>query len=269
VTKRPAMRPLPIFCGDACSSLFGTMLWPDDISRAERYAAYHLTRGRDGRRPGSPFLAYGVAGHDEFTEDLASALARGDMSDRDVEARFLRDLRAGAVVKTLWALICSQPAVASWTKAIQVVQEVATAAGHRTGRSSFRADLSLLRPVLHWWGAFALRGRAFHADPAVGYELADDLAVFVAEAGALRQELCRWCDGRHLPDTLLAGEWFGKTDPRRPVKLLRPLGKDYDFAKSLAVLAAMAPVVATVTNAQFDLSKFPKKPMVSLTIREN
>lgn len=52
-----------------------------------------------------------------------------------------------------------------------------------------------------------------------------------------------------------------KTDPRRPVKLLGPLGKDYDFAKSLAVLAAMAPVVATVTNAQFDLSKFPKKPI--------
>jgi hypothetical protein len=209
VTKRPAMRPLPIFCGDACSSVFGVMLWPDDLSRAERFAAYHLTRGRDGREPRSPFLAYGVVGHDKFTGSLASALARGDMSDRDVEARCLRGLRAGEVVKTLWALICSKPAVASWDAAIQVVEDVATDAGHRIGRSSFRDDLSLLRPVLHWWGAFALRGRAFHPDPSVGYQFADDLAAFVAEAGALRQELCLWRDGRRRPDILLAGEWFG------------------------------------------------------------
>jgi hypothetical protein len=145
VTERPAIRPLPIFCGDACSSVFGVMLWPDDLSRAERFAAYHLTRGRDGREPRSPFLAYGVAGHDEFTGSLASALARGDMSDRDVEARCLRGLRAGEVVKTLWALICSQPAVASWDAAIQVVEDATIGAGHRIGRSRLRDDLSLLR----------------------------------------------------------------------------------------------------------------------------
>jgi len=43
----------------------------------------------------------------------------------------------------------------------------------------------------------------------VGYGYLDDLAAFAAEAGALRERLCAWRDGRKLPEKLLQGSWFG------------------------------------------------------------
>src|SRR5262249_54488054 len=91
--------------------------------------------------------------------------------------------------------------------------------GHRVRRTTFRADLSEMRAVLHLWGAFALRGYRFLADPNVGYDGLDDLAAFMSEAMALRQQLCQWRDGRNKPDTLLAGDAFGPWigwQPREP-----------------------------------------------------
>jgi len=76
------------------------------------------------------------------------------MTEAEVEARRLRGIRVGEVVKALWALICSHPQVASWDSAIFVVENYPEQT--RVGRASLRADLSLLRSVSHWWGAYAL-----------------------------------------------------------------------------------------------------------------
>jgi hypothetical protein len=194
--------PLPVYRGDVCGSLLGAMLFPS-AAKAETFSAQLLTKGplQDYLRAG-----YGPSPTQEIT--FLDALGR-EISSKEIETQKLHGNRAGEVVKILWALIRSRPDIASWDSAIRVVEDAWAGEGHRAGRATFRADLSEMRAVLHLWGAFALRDYQLLADPSVGYDGLDDLTAFMSEAMALRQQLCRWRDGRNTSDTLLAGDAFG------------------------------------------------------------
>jgi hypothetical protein len=105
--------------------------------------------------------------------------------------------------------------------AIRIVALQLTGSAAAGERASFRLWLSEMRPVLHLWGAFAIRGWTFSADPTVGYSGMDDLSAFMGEAMTLRRELLRWRDGRRLTgQTLISdsmlGPWLGWTpfEPR-------------------------------------------------------
>src|SRR5262249_21085287 len=195
--------PLPVYRGDVYGSLLGAMLFPSDPAKADTCAAKVLTKG--------PLQAYRQAGYKfSLTQDITFLDALGrEISSKEIETQKLHGFRAGEVVKILWALICSRPDIASWDSAIWVVEDAWAGEGHRAGRATFRANLSEMRAVLHLWGAFALRDYQLLADPSVGYDGLDDLAAFMSEAMALRQQLCRWRDGRNTSDTLLAGDAFG------------------------------------------------------------
>jgi hypothetical protein len=187
--------PLPVYRGDVCGSLLGAMLFPSDAAKAETFSAQLLTKGplQDYLRAG-----YGPSPTQEIT--FLDALGR-EISSKEIETQKLHGNRAGEVVKILWALIRSRPDIASWDSAIRVVEDAWAGEGHRAGRATFRADLSEMRAVLHLWGAFALRDYQLLADPSVGYDGLDDLTAFMSEAMALRQQLCRWRDGRNTSDT--------------------------------------------------------------------
>jgi hypothetical protein len=195
--------PLPVYRGDACGSLFGAMLFPNDPAKADTCAAKLLTKG--------PLQAYRQAGYKfSLTQEITFLDALGrEISSNEIETQKLHGFRAGEVVKILWALICSRPDIASWDSAIWVVEHAWAGEGRRAGRATFRADLSEMRSVLHLWGAFALRDYQILADPNVGYDGLDDLTALMTEAMALRQHLCLWRDGRNMSDTLLAGDAFG------------------------------------------------------------
>jgi len=195
--------PLPVYRGDVCGSLLGAMLFPSDPAKADTCAAQLLTKG--------PLQAYRQAGYRlSLTQDITFLDALGrEISSKVIETQRLHGNRAGEVVKTLWALICSRPDIATWDSAIWVVEGVWAGERHRAGRATFRADLSEMRAVLHLWGALALRDYQLLADPSVGYDGLDDLTAFMSEAMALRQQLCQWRNGRNQPDTLLAGDAFG------------------------------------------------------------
>jgi hypothetical protein len=195
--------PLPVYRGDVCGSLFGAMLFPSDPAKADTCSAQLLKKG--------PLQNYLRAGSRlSLTREIAFLDALGrEISSREIETQKLHGNRAGEVVKILWALICSRPDIASWDSAISVVEDAWASEGQRAGRATFRADLSEMRAVLHLWGALALRGYQLLADPSVGYDGLDDLAAFMSEAMALRQQLYLWRDGRNKPDKLLAGDAFG------------------------------------------------------------
>jgi len=205
------MIPLPVHQGDVCGSLLGAMLFPNDRAKAESYAAQLLTK-----RPLQDYLqaGYGFA----FPIPFLDALGR-DLSSKEIERQTLHGQRVGEVVKTLWALICSHPDIASWDSAICVVEDASVAVGLQTSRATLRAHLAELRAVLHFWGAFALRNYQFIVEPTVGYNGMDDLRAFVSEAMALLQQLCHWRNSRNMPDKLLAGDvvgpWIG-WDPHQP-----------------------------------------------------
>jgi hypothetical protein len=199
----PTIIPLPVYRGDVCGSLLGAMLFPCDPAKADTYAAQLLRKG--------PLQDYRRAGHRlSLTQEITFLDALGrEISSQEIETQKLHGTRAGEVVKILWALICSRPGIASWDFAIWVVEDAWAGEGHKSGRSTFRADLSEMRPVLHLWGALALRDYQLLADPSVGYDGLDDLTVFMSDAMALRLQLCQWRDGRNQPDTLLAVDAFG------------------------------------------------------------
>jgi hypothetical protein len=179
------------------------MLFPSDPAKADTCSAQLLTK-----RPLQDYLRAGY--RLSLTEEIALVDALGrEMSAKEIETQKLHGFRTGEVVKTLWALICDRPDVASWDSAIGVVEDAWVDEGHKAGRATFRADLSEMRAVLHLWGAFALRGHQFLADPNIGYDELADLGAFMSEAMALRQQLCQWRDGRNTSDTLLAGDAFG------------------------------------------------------------
>jgi len=152
-------------------------------------------------------------GAHSFTNDWLIGLFNGlehAPNDQQLKARRLVGTRAGETVKALWGLIGGDtPHSASWDAAILVVENEAVSAGHRTGRSTLRGDLSTMRAVLHLWGALALRGRRLLADANVGYSLLDDLRALMQEALILRRELCRWNVRRgRRDDELLQGDFF-------------------------------------------------------------
>jgi hypothetical protein len=179
------------------------MLFPNDPIKADTFGAKLLTKG--------PLQAYRRAGFAlSLTRDLAfyDAVDR-ELSSSEIEAKELRGQRVGDVVKTLWALICSHPELASWDCAISIVEDESFAGGIQISRATLRACLSEMSAVLHLWGAFALREYQFRADPNVGYDGLDDLAAFMTEAMTLLQQLYIWRDGRKRPHKLLAGEAIG------------------------------------------------------------
>jgi hypothetical protein len=179
------------------------MLFPSDPAKADTCSAQLVTKG--------PLQDYLRVGHTfSLTREISLLDALGrEISSKEIETQKLHGHRAGEVVKALWALICSRPDIASWDSAIWVAEDVSADAGLKTGRATFRADLSEMRAVLHLWGALALRDYQLLADPSVGYDGLDDLTAFMSEAMALRQQMCQWRDGRNKPDTLLAADAFG------------------------------------------------------------
>jgi hypothetical protein len=150
---------LPVYRGDVCGSLLGAMLFPTDPAKADTCSAQLLTKGH--------LQDYLRAGYrSSLTQEIALVDALGrETSAKEIETQKLHGFRAGEVVKILWALICSRPDIASWDSAISVVEDIWAGKGHRAGRTTFRADVSEMRAVLHLWGAFALRDYQILADP--------------------------------------------------------------------------------------------------------
>jgi hypothetical protein len=199
----PTIIPLPVYHGDVYGSMVGTMLFPNEPTKADTFAAQHLTKGS--------LQAYLRAGHmlsGLRQIALFDAIGRG-IASHEIEMQELHGQRVGDVVKALWGLICSCPKIASWETAILMVENGSVAAGGQISRATLRAALSDMRRVLHLWGALALRDYQILADPNVGYDVLDDLIAFMTEAMTLLRHLCTWRDGRKKSDTLLADDAFG------------------------------------------------------------
>jgi hypothetical protein len=190
--------PLAVYHADLYGSLCAAMLFPNDPAMAESFCAAHLMKG--------PLQNYLRAGHALSGARQAALFDARDreISSNEIKRQELHGHRAGEVVKSLWALICSHPDVASWEGAIRLVS-----AQINVSRATLRSNLSEMRRVLHLWGAWTLRESEWLDDPNVAYDWANDLVAFTTEAMTLLQQLRMWRDGRDQPDLLLAGEMFG------------------------------------------------------------
>jgi hypothetical protein len=205
---RPAAIPLPIFFGDVCGSLLGTMHFPDNAAKAKGYVVHLVSQ-----RPLQDYIRddhdFGKEQHIELLDAL-QVTSPDEIGEREREGA-----EVARIVEYLWALICTAPAEASWEAAIKVAIDDASKRKDRGARALFREHLRRHAPTLHLWGAWWMRGADFLADPTRGYGAYDDCAAFMTEAMTLRQELRRWNDERKS-EGYLSRDFFGPWDGWKP-----------------------------------------------------
>ena len=183
---------LPVFHDEPITSLRAVMAFPNDMQKAASYAAWMLAKGSKGRS--RDVQTIGVERLHSIT------IAMLDHPEAEVKARIVGGCAAGEVTKVLFALINDDPAAASWNNAIQWT---ATHGARTRGRNqmavspaSLRSEMAEFAPVLHLWGAWAIRGRRRRDDASVGYSLPDDVNMFLCEAEILLRELRKWNEGK-------------------------------------------------------------------------
>lgn len=207
---------IPIFNDEPLSSLMGVMRFPNDMEKAAAYASWRLAKGSKGREEDATVIgasrmhriAVGAAEHSQAFEETRRAEIGGAAT--------------GEVVKTLFALISSNPEVASWEHAIQIVEKAAARDRAKTRRSvavsptALRQYLAQFAKVLHFWGAWSIRGREWFQDASVGYSLPIDVEMFISEAEILSRILRQWDNGQTTKSKYLAGDTFGVGHDWRP-----------------------------------------------------
>lgn len=190
------MRIIPLLHRDLFTSLWSVMHFPDDPARARGCAAFML----------SQILGTAIAQGYELTPDDSRAFFANVVSPPPthvIAARQQSGTQVGDVVKTLWCLICEDPATASWKRAIQVVEDTAYLAGVPGQRATLKKHLRQFAPVLHLWGAWALRGREFKTDLDQGYTGVEDTTALLLEGMNLHLLLMNWSGERDRPDESL------------------------------------------------------------------
>lgn len=227
------MRPLPIYFSEPFHSVFGTMLFPDDAERAERFVARLLAQGPVRN------LECGLGDLDRSDRhSIMEAAAAADPTDQKIKDRRTQGQGVGEIVKVLWADVCSNPDQAGWKGAISFVEaEMGTVRG---SHASFREHLKIFAPVVHLWGAWSIRdGFDVPANngPDDGRAI-DELWRFVSEAELLRLALQEWLSTRppHIqrqdrtlsvtPFSIGERPWSGELHPSASLPRLKRLSGD-------------------------------------------
>jgi hypothetical protein len=172
---------LPLDHSEPFVATLGVMLYPAtdeaDTLKARAYAAQVLAKA---------LRRFREAGGDPPFETLGPIyLDAGEPLD-DLEERWWGGRATGEVFKTLFALANTDPLLASWKHAIQIVEEIAKRNKVKGGRTKLLQAKDRFLSVAHLWAARAIReGKSFQK-PEVGYVASADFQMFLAEAEILR-----------------------------------------------------------------------------------
>lgn len=188
------MSALPVINSDPFASLWAMMHFPDDDELARAFVSLAQTVTIPIAK------AEGYDWTSEHQREFFTNSKTGRPNLPEVQHRRYAGEAAGEIVRCLWALICERPEQASWDLAIRVAEAPAAERGVTAGRSSMRAHIGRFSPVLHFWGAWRIRGSEFKHDPGVDHPTPDDLDLFVMEAMSLRAGLREWATDRRSPD---------------------------------------------------------------------
>ena len=112
---------------------------------------------------------------------------------------------AGEVFKTLFVLANTEPLLASWKHAIQIVEETAKRNKVKGGRSKLLQAKDRFLSVAHLWAAWSIRGGKIIQKPEVGYGASADFQMFLAEAEFLRRWGQTWRQPRATSESPLTG----------------------------------------------------------------
>jgi hypothetical protein len=201
----PLDHPEPFF------ATLGVMLYPAtdeaDTLKARAYAAQVLAKA---------FRRFQEEGGDPPFETLGPIyLDAGEPLD-DLEERWWGGRATGEVFKTLFALANTDPPLASWKHAIQIVEETAKRNKVKSGRTKLLQAKDRFLSVAHLWAARAIReGKSFQK-PEAGYDASVDFQMFLAEAEILRHWGQTWRQPRATSEPPLPSNVWRVPDEWEP-----------------------------------------------------
>jgi hypothetical protein len=197
------MTAITVHHNDLVTSVRAAMIFPNDVEKGRIFVAWFLSQG--------PLRKLHTDGHQispEWHLDVTKDAGEFWRVRDEVGKNEMQGAAVGEIIQSLWALICSHRAVASIGGAIEVVESLVAKNGPRSDRSTFREHLSALQPVLHLWGAWAIRRRKWIEDASQGYTARLDVRAFITEAEALREQLLLWNGARTNPSSLLQKDFL-------------------------------------------------------------
>ena len=176
-----SMPILPLDHPEPFSATLGVMLYPAtdeaDAVKARAYASQVLAK---------TFRRFQEEGGDPPFEALGRILLDAGQPLDDLEERWWGGRATGEVFKTLFLLANTDPPLASWKHAIQIVEETAKRNKVKGGRTKLLQARDRFLSVAHLWAARAIReGKSFQK-PEAGYDASVDFQMFLAEAEILR-----------------------------------------------------------------------------------
>ena len=98
----------------------------------------------------------------------------------------------GELFKTYFALVNTDPMLASWKHAIKIVESTTKRFKVKGGRTKLLEAKDHFISVAHLWAARSIRGAWSLQDPGVAYNGVTDFQYFLAEAEILRRWGQRW-----------------------------------------------------------------------------
>ena len=213
---------LPLNRPEPFSATLGVMLYPDDPAKARAFAAQFLAK---------PYREFRAAGHRLSHEAVEQLLIDSGERLRDLDARWWQGTAAGELLKTLFALYNTRPALASWNNALRIARATAINSSAKGARTELRAALQTFLPVAHLWGAWRIRNGQFHSmHLEIGNDGYADFLSFLSEAEQLREWGQSWQQPR------------AKSKPPLPAEVWRvpegwqPPVPDYDWPLRAAQL---------------------------------
>jgi hypothetical protein len=193
--------------GDILNSIRAAMIFPANEEKARIYVGWIMAARlrRLGHTPKYPHAAIHPIGLETVLAVGRDAVAFPHIK-ADCDKNLFAGLAVGEILKSLHALICSDPQTASIEAAIQVVEDRGFENGFKTGRSTFWKHLSAFQAVLHLCGAWSIRERKWKLSGE--YTAALDARAFLTEAEILKRDLVSWNSKRSQPIKLLQGTFL-------------------------------------------------------------
>jgi hypothetical protein len=179
------MPDLPLDHPEPFAATLGVMLYPgtDELEtrKAAAFQSYLMAE---------PIRQLTAAGYKLPQDTLLHLVLHAGEPLEDLKKRWWQGTATGELLKTVFALYHTNPALASWNNAVTIAERVA---GRKKGARSMqwgarRRYLS----VAHLWAAWCIREGQFKTCPEVGYDGYDDFQSFLTESEIIRH----WAQSR-------------------------------------------------------------------------
>ena len=160
---------LPLDHPEPFAATLGVMLYPgtDDLEKrkAAAFQMHWLSKPIERLHADGRELSYST---------LLHLITKAGEELEDLDKRWWQATATGELLKTVFALYTTNPALASWNNAVKLAKLVAARERHVAKRPASRAEHWAARrrylSVAHLWAAWCIREGRFETRPEIGYD---------------------------------------------------------------------------------------------------